>query len=555
MARSLSVPDSASDVAALQALEARYGGHLGLAALNLRTGEEICYNASEQFPTASVIKLAVLAAYYDAVAHGRVNPASILDIRDEDKKPGSGVLQFLSAGGRIALRDAARLMIVVSDNTATNLVLDNLGPDVRSQLGDVNSLMDSLGLHRTKLLNRLFSWQTKQNTGESIRFGVGVSTPEDMVLLMSMIFRHQLIDSTSSSEMLETLRLQQYDDMIPRYLPDEGTSHLAIAHKTGSIAETKVDVGVVTSDSVAFAIAIFVDKSADHSGGIENSATLLGAHVARYVWDRWGAGRDGPVEQYDVDWTMVPHGKWAIYRSRYAPFPHPDRLKGFRRDDGTYYPYFPHYADSSIVVFVPESLRTDARGTNMIVHFHGHGHDNLDILEHSGMVQAMCDQRVNAVLVLPQGPYRARDSFGGKMEEKGGLQRMIEDILRMLVQEGVINEPVLGRLIISAHSGGYRPAAFGLQQGGELEHLDGIFLFDALYGYSDTFASWLEHSNGFLDAAFTEHLKPEHDAFLLGLSPSARKRVSIVPAGVEHEQVVPAWFPRWVQSLGKRWHW
>ena len=552
---SQSSPDSIAVMDSIRALEARYGGHLGMMALNLRTGEEIRYNASERFPTASAIKVAIMAAYFDRVHKGLLDPNAPVQIRDEDKKPGSGILQFLKPGGTLSVQDAMRLMIIMSDNTATNLVLDHLGPDLGSQLDCVNALMRSSGLSSTRLLNRLFSWQTKRNSPEGLRYGIGVSTPEDMVKVMSLIYHRQLVDDSASAEMFGTLALQLYNDMIPKYLPVDGPSHLEIAHKTGSVTETKVDVGLVISDSTDFALAIFVDKSPDHSEGIQNSALELGAQISRFVWARWSVPEENRAPEYDVDWTRIQGGSWGIYRSRFAPFPHPDRSNGFRREDGTYYPYFPHYADSSIVVFVPDSLRPVAGAINAIVHFHGHGHDNLDILENSGMIPAMEAMRINAVLILPQGPFRARDSFGGKMEDEGGLRRMLDDVMDMLGAEKVASHPRLGHLIISAHSGGYRPAAFCVDRGEVQGHLDGVFLFDALYGFPEKFTAWLEHSNGFLYAAYTAHLQKEHSAFVAGLSEGARRRVEVEPADVDHEHVVPEFFPRWLVNLPAPWHW
>ena len=81
------------------------------------------------------------------------------------------------------------------------------------------------------------------------------------------------------------------------------------------------------------------------------------------------------------------------------------------------------------------------------------------------MPQAMIAEKTNALLVLPQGPYRARDSFGGKMEDTGGFKRMVDDVLATLVKEEVIKSAKLNKLILSAHSGGYRPAAFVLDRG------------------------------------------------------------------------------------------
>ncbi|MBP2671922.1 MAG: beta-lactamase, partial [candidate division NC10 bacterium] len=171
----------------LQRLEERYGGRLGIMAKNLGTGAVIRYRADERFPTASVIKLPVMAAYFHLVDQGRVDPAMRVELTAADKKPDSDFLQFLDAGATMSLRDAVRLMIVLSDNTATNLVLDRLASTHDERLAAVNSFLADKGLKNTRLLNRLYSWDTKKNTPEAVRYGIGVSTAEDMVLLLEQL--------------------------------------------------------------------------------------------------------------------------------------------------------------------------------------------------------------------------------------------------------------------------------------------------------------------------------------------------------------------------------
>jgi hypothetical protein len=415
-------------------------------------------------------------------------------------------------------------------------------------------VLQSAGLSNTRILNRVYSWQTKQTSPEGIRYGIGVSTPEDMVSILEKIHRRELVDSASSVAMLNTLSLQQYNEMIPKYLPYGECRRLDVAHKTGSLTEVKVDVALISSERADIALAVFVDKQADHSDGIENSGIEFGARTARLIWDAWAS----PVQPRElgtsVDWTSFPGGRWGVFRTSTAPFPHAERHDGFRRTDGTTYPYFPHYADSSVVVVVPAGLKPVDGGINLIVHFHGHGHDNLDILEHSGYVQAMLEEHINAVLVLPHGPFRARDSFGGKMEDTLGLKNLCDAVMKVLVQEKSASGDAVGSLVISAHSGGYRPAAYSLARGGMREHVASVFLFDALYAQAELFESWLEESSGgTLHAAFTPHLEREHAAFQDALSAGARTRAFVTPAGVEHEDVVPTFVARWLRDLGPRW--
>lgn len=544
-------PRQSELVRELQRLENEFGGHLGLSAKNLTTGEVIAFNGSERFPTASVIKLPIMSAFFELVDSGKIDPGTRVVVTAEDKKP--GLLQQMSDGMTMTLLDAVKLMIVVSENTCTNLVLDRLAATHEERLAVVNNHLRRAGLTNTLLLNRLYTLATKQQTSEAIRYGIGMSTPQDMILLMEKLHARTLVSPASCERMIEILRQQEYNDMVPRLLPPEG--NLKVAHKTGWINESKVDVALVESHRATFAIAIFVDKHPDHSSSLENHALLLGAYAARAVWNYFtgDTGYERAINTAHVDWNSFPGGNWLIYRSPYAPFPHPARRQGFTRNDGTVYPYQPHYADSSIAVVVPAHLKETEEGINVIVHFHGHLNDNMGVLERYRMPQTLIARQTNAVLVLPQGPYRSRDSFGGKMEDADGLKNMINDVLGMLVREEVIKTPRLNKLILSAHSGGYRPTAFCLDRGGLNAHITDLFLFDAFYGNHDLFRRFLESGNARFHAAYTEHLSKEHEDFVQETHASLRKRLDFTATTVDHDEVVQTFFGQWLGTLGQEW--
>jgi beta-lactamase class A len=538
----------------LQRLENEFGGHLGVAAKNLKTGETISFNGAERFPTASVIKLPIMAAFFDLVDKKKIDPLLKVTLTAEDKKP--GLLQFLSEGLTMTLLDAVKLMIVLSENTATNLVLDRFAPTHTERLKIVNDFLDSVGLKQTELLNRLYTPSTKQQTPEAIRYGIGVTLPDDMVLLMEKLYNKTLCTPQSCDAMIEILKRQEYNDMVPRLLPRETCKQFDVAHKTGWINESKADVALVMTDRATYAVAIFVDKHPDHSDDLENRAVMLAAHASRAVWNHFTSDKGYAPRRVNtghVDWNSFPGGSWLIYRSPFAPFPHTERMNGFKRKDGTVYPYMPHYSDSSILIFVPQHFKETRDGTNLIVHFHGHMNENMISLERYRMPQAMVAHKTNALLVLPQGPYRVRDSFGGKMEDEGGLKRMLDDVLATMVKEEVITSPTLNKLIISAHSGGYRPAAFVLDRGGLKNHITDVFLFDALYGNHDFFRRFLNNSQASFWGAYTEHLQKEHMEFLRVTAPDQIERVHFMPTDVDHEEVVQKFFGEWLSQLNNSW--
>jgi beta-lactamase class A len=540
----------------LRRLETEFGGHLGVMAKNLRTGEILAYNDTERYPTASAIKFPVMAAFFHLVDLQRVDPHARVMVQRDDKKPGSGILQFLSDSTSITLLDAVKLMIMYSDNTATNLVLDHLSDTHEGRMRVVNEFLAEQGLQQTRILNRLYTLETKQSTPEAIRYGIGVSTPTDMVTLLEALYRETLADSASCEAMVDIMKLQSDHGMIPRFLPEEMCRSFAVAHKTGGVNETKVDVGLVLSDTLDMAIAIFVDKHPDHRDGLNNRAVLLAARASRAAWNYFTGMTgydDRRVLDHDVDWNTFPGGRWGIYRTPAAPFPHPKRLNGFTRDDGTFFPYSPHYCDSSVTVVVPDSLRETAEGTNIIVHFHGHLDDNMQTLERYSFPQALIAQRINAILVLPQGPYRARDSFGGKMEDDGGLKRLVDDVLETMKREGILKTARLRKLLVSGHSGGGRAAALSLTRGGVGDYVTDLFLFDALYEQEDAIREWLLGGKGTVTGCFTDHLAKQYVEFERSVGEKARERVRFSKSPVDHWKLLEVFFPKWLSTLDAEW--
>jgi beta-lactamase class A len=529
-------------------LEAQYGGHLGFMAKNLKTGETLSYRASERFPTASAIKLPVLAAYFQLVDEHRIDPDEVITLKREEIKPGSEILRLFTAGDRITLSDAAKLMIVQSDNTATNLVLDRLAASHNARLSVVNDFLVRKGLRNTRLLNRLYSPETKQSTPEAVRYGIGVSTPEDMILLLELLYAKTLVSAPSCDAMLTILRQQSERAMIPRFLPEDECKFIEIGNKTGSVNETKVDVALILSDKADIAVAAFVDKSPDHRGDVENRAILLGATAARAAWNYFTGSsglQERKVPDNDVDWNVFPGGSWGIFRSAAAPFPHPARRRGAKLA-GESYPFHPHYDDSSIVVVVPDSFQETSGGANLIVHFHGQMSDNMEALEIFEMPQSLSARRTNAILVLPQGPYRAPDSFGGKMEDAGGFERLIKDVLATLQKEKILKSAQMGQLILSADGAGGRAAAVALKRGGLAHRVSSVFLMDALPKDREIFREWLAKGEGNLYGTCTPAGEKESRSFEQSLPPEAKLRLHLTVSALDHEALVRAFFASWL---------
>lgn len=539
-------------------LSDKYCCEIGIMARDMKSGAEFRYSSREKFPTASVIKLPIMVEFFYQVSEGRIDSQSFVKLTDDKKWGGSGVLQYFNGSSKIRLIDAVTLMIIVSDNTATNLVIDALGKNHQEKLDAVNNRMKSIGLHNTRLLNKVMSWDTKTNSSESIRYGVGVSTPEDMATLLELIYMKELISEEYSTEMINILQRQQYRSMIPRYLPFMNTD-IQVAHKGGSVSETKNDVGIIFSEKGDIVVSIFCDQTYDHRDSPENDGTLAVAESARLIWNYFtdSNGFDVIKRNSRLNWAQYPGGKWVKVDLECAPFPHWKRRNGYENRAGKIFSFKGHYDEGSAIIVIPSGWVEKSSHLDLIVHFHGHNNNVLDVMEQFSIPQQLLASRKNAILVLAQGPKNAPDSFGGKMEDENGFKYFVEEIMDILSENGEIQSTEVNRIIVSAHSGGYRPAAYVLDRGGLTEKIREVYLFDAFYAQHDKFLSWIKNYSGKMISIYTEHLADEHSQFMNTLdelkieyatSLEGNKRYTFYSTDVCHNCVIDKNFQLYLKS-------
>jgi beta-lactamase class A len=272
----------------------QFRGVLGVAALDLRSREWIAVNAGTRFPTASTIKTAVMIEAHHQAADGRLPLDAKFTLRDTDKVGGSGVLNGLQDGLVLTTADLIHLMIVSSDNTATNILIERLGTT------RINQRLESYGIHEVKLFRPTFRDGRADVLPDLEReFGLGMATPRDMVRLMALIADGKAVDRKASDLMLATLRKQQDRAMIPRLLPS--LPGVSIANKTGTDEEkhagadnikrhVRADAAIVTGPDFAYAVAIFAREIEDTRWGVENDGVTTGARISRLLFDHF-AGR------------------------------------------------------------------------------------------------------------------------------------------------------------------------------------------------------------------------------------------------------------------------
>ena len=255
-----------------------------LAAKNLTTGKIVELRGNEKVRTASTIKLPLLVEIYAEANEGKLKLDEELIMREADMVSGSGVLRELTAGTRMKLRDIANLMIVVSDNTATNMLMERVTADA------VNARMDKLGLPATRLMRKIRGdgtqlkaaqgWSKAGELEENKKFGIGSSTALEMLRLLELLAEGKL---PGSKEMIAILKRQQYKDGLGRKLPG-----LTIANKTGALDHLRSDVGIVYTKGGPIAIAITVEDIPAIDYGEDNPGLILIADLAKQIVEALG---------------------------------------------------------------------------------------------------------------------------------------------------------------------------------------------------------------------------------------------------------------------------
>lgn len=253
-------------------------GQVAVAVKHLETGETFIHRDAEPMPTASLIKFPVMVEAYRQSAEGKVDLAKMVTLTKEDKVQGSGILTtHFSAGATFSVRDAIRLMIVYSDNTATNLVLDQIG------LPATSKYMEELGFPNTKIHAKVFRRDTSIAPDRSQKFGLGSTTAADMVKLLELLHQKKLVNETACADMLDHMLRCEDREKFPRFLP-AGTK---IAHKTGSVDAVRTNAGIIFSPAGPIALCVLTNENKDKRWVIDNAGNKLCADVAKAVYDHF----------------------------------------------------------------------------------------------------------------------------------------------------------------------------------------------------------------------------------------------------------------------------
>ncbi len=260
---------------------ASYDGTVGIYANDMK-GTIIDIRGSEVFETASSIKVFILACLYEEVEHGRKRLDDMLTCDEKFYINGSGLLRDLDMGVTLTVKNTAILMIIVSDNIATNMMIDYLGMDT------INAFIKKTGFLHTVLHNPIDFEKYSQ---------LGSSTPEDYGRFYELLIEKKLVSEHASKEMLEILKKQHYNRMLIKDLPqylldseDTGDEELiTVASKSGSMNACRIDGGMISTPYGSYVIVIMHKKFYDPLYYSDHQATIYGAKVSKLIFDQYMA--------------------------------------------------------------------------------------------------------------------------------------------------------------------------------------------------------------------------------------------------------------------------
>jgi beta-lactamase class A len=282
MPRAFVRADTASLHRRLDSLAATHRGVVGYSIHNLDTGERLSLRGDEKFPTASLIKVAVLVTVFDLVDRGSMSLDDRLTLSKIDKVPGAGTLQFMHDGLQLTVRDAAWLMSTTSDNTATNLLLDKVG------IRRVWEKMDSLGLRQTRIHAKVFlARYTSVAPDSSAKYGLGVTTPNEMARLFALLAEGRAVGPRADSTMLDIVGHNEDYQMMQRHV-----AGVRAPRKTGATDQVRTECALFYLQSRVVACAL-TRENQDRRWLIDNEAQVTLSRIGQAVvsaWPRAGSG-------------------------------------------------------------------------------------------------------------------------------------------------------------------------------------------------------------------------------------------------------------------------
>lgn len=251
---------------AIQKIISENKGNVGVAIKNISTNEIIMFNERLIFPSASTIKLVVMAEILRQVKEKEINLEQTIKITKESKTGGDGILKELNNENKYTLSEILTLMIIISDNTAANILINMAGME------NVNKMAISLGMNHTKLQRRMMDSAAVREGRENL------TSAEDMYIFFELLYNKKILNEEYCDIMVDILKRQQVSGRIALYLPEE----VIIAHKTGDLDNLEHDGGIVYLNSCDYIICILTNETQTNKDGRE----IIGK-ISKAVYDTY----------------------------------------------------------------------------------------------------------------------------------------------------------------------------------------------------------------------------------------------------------------------------
>ncbi|MBI1802181.1 MAG: serine hydrolase [Chloroflexi bacterium] len=269
--------------AAVRRIAKNFSGVIGVAACDLNTGEEVLLNADLVFPTASMVKIGILLELLRQREAGKLELSEPLTVRKTDKTAGSGLLENMSDEVTLPLHDIAVLMNAISDNTATNVLIDRLGR------ANINRAMRAAGMTHTRLYRKIVF-----SAGRKLKYpNFATGTPRDFMTLMTRLYAGQLLNPANSEAMLDIMRVQKNMGNLTRYIAFNpyGRDQTAwVASKTGSINGVRNETGILHSRRGAHVVSVMTKRCTDKRWTPDNEGTVAVAKMSKAIADHFHNG-------------------------------------------------------------------------------------------------------------------------------------------------------------------------------------------------------------------------------------------------------------------------
>lgn len=246
----------------------------------VETGDEIAINADETMDTMSVIKIPLMAEVFRQIEAGKFALTDRVTLKDSDKRPGTGVIRSLDAGASLTIEDLITLMIIVSDNSATDMLFEKVGG-----VEPVNKLMQSYGLTTIKATGPSDVWFKALRAEPDLwkfhtegKTPFGLSSPRDMGRLLEKIQKGEAVSKQASERMLQIMRGQVYSSRLPKYV-----TGFRVPHKTGDfLPYIGNDVGILESPNRHIVISVFTARHNGIGPNLEDAIGRIAEQVANY---------------------------------------------------------------------------------------------------------------------------------------------------------------------------------------------------------------------------------------------------------------------------------